>query len=68
MNKAHLLFKFGFEDGVCIDKNLLEYSEDYRIIRGNNYSGYFWPITFLGLKIVGYIILVMKIKKRFFQE
>lgn len=48
-DKAKLLFKSGFEDGVYIDSELVYGSEDYRFIRGkDSESGFSWPIDILG--------------------
>ena len=44
INILKLLFKSGFENGVYIDENILEYSEDYRIIRGGDVLDFSWPV------------------------
>ena len=44
-----LLFKSGFESNVYIDSEVVEYSEDYRFIRGSDEStGFAWPLELFG--------------------
>ena len=48
-SEATLLFKSGFEEGVYIDPEVVEYSEDYDFIRGrDSQTGFSWPIDILG--------------------
>ncbi len=48
-DEPKLLFKSGFGEGVYIDPELVEDSEDYDFIRGkDSQTGYSWPIDILG--------------------